>query len=157
MGGAYICQCPAPFTGQNCGTSLDPCMPSPCLFGGTCYRVNASSYGCACVQGYVGTRCEADVYDCLVNPCQNGGTCVDISFLGEVTSINRSSLNTEETSRQFKCTCPAKFTGTLCEQDLTACMSNPCHNGGTCSSQGILGKCCFCLHENKLHGVSIMC
>lgn len=50
---------------------------------------------------------------CFSNPCRNGATCVD-----SVTA--------------YSCTCPAGFSGPVCQTDINECASGPCQNGATC-------------------------
>jgi len=86
----------------------DPCIPSPCLNGGTC-TVEASAeaaddpYRCQCAYGWEGLLCEtrstcdpsSEQITCVSSPCQNGG----------VLSFN--------------------------EEDMTySCLPSPCQNGG---------------------------
>ncbi|MBT6431849.1 MAG: hypothetical protein HOK28_02080 [Deltaproteobacteria bacterium] len=65
---------------------------------------------------------------CLDNPCVNGGICVN------------------DTPDTYTCDCPPAFTGELCEtpagdepqnpdpeEELSACETNPCQNGATCT------------------------
>lgn len=150
-GGSYICVCPSPYTDPTCATSLDLCTPNPCLYGGSCYRVNNTGFGCVCTDGFVGQRCEADIYDCLSNPCLNGGTCEEVLY-GENAPQNAGDKNengvpggavggaTNQSRIRFTCSCPANFTGTLCEMEFLACLSNPCKHGATCISRTRTGK-----------------
>uniref|UniRef100_A0A0M3HKS9 EGF-like domain-containing protein n=1 Tax=Ascaris lumbricoides TaxID=6252 RepID=A0A0M3HKS9_ASCLU len=71
---------------------------------------------------------------CSANPCGNEGTC----------------LPTGEHS--FSCVCSPRYTGQMCEVDLTPCVSRPCppgvqcvnlHNDFYCSCpHGFTGKTC---------------
>lgn len=56
-------------------------------------------------------------------PCQNGATCT-----GNVT--------------QFKCECPAGFTGSLCQHSHHDCKSSPCVSGICVDEED--GYKCFC-------------
>ena len=66
--------------------------------------------------------CEAP--NSCMDYCNNGGTC---------------ELN-EDTGEPLRCTCPSAYTGTRCES-LTACVSNVCRNGGTCSDRSGMYEC----------------
>uniref|UniRef100_A0A915BTY2 Cadherin domain-containing protein n=3 Tax=Parascaris TaxID=6254 RepID=A0A915BTY2_PARUN len=83
------------------------------------------------------TRMDCDAIGkapCSANPCGNEGTC----------------LPTGEHS--FSCVCSARYTGQMCEVDLTPCVSRPCppgvqcvnlHNDFYCSCpHGFTGKTC---------------
>ncbi|CAH3123380.1 unnamed protein product [Porites lobata] len=47
---------------------------------------------------------------------------------------------TKPKNHMFKCLCPPKYGGPLCE-DTLFCYYNPCKNGGTCEEHGIGYKC----------------
>uniref|UniRef100_A0A183V8N1 Cadherin EGF LAG seven-pass G-type receptor 2 n=1 Tax=Toxocara canis TaxID=6265 RepID=A0A183V8N1_TOXCA len=83
------------------------------------------------------TRMDCDAVGrapCSANPCGNEGTCFPT---GE---------------HSFSCVCPPRYTGQVCEIDLTPCVSRPCppgvqcinlHNDFYCSCpQGFTGKTC---------------
>ncbi|XP_040544692.1 basement membrane-specific heparan sulfate proteoglycan core protein isoform X8 [Gallus gallus] len=63
----------------QCGQS-SPCLHAPCLHGGRCLPLPASSppFRCLCTPGFSGPRCERAADRCLEhNPCLHGGTCKD--------------------------------------------------------------------------------
>ncbi|KAM7357712.1 FAT atypical cadherin kugelei isoform 3-T4 [Cochliomyia hominivorax] len=62
---------------------------------------------------------------CGSQPCLNSGFCQD---LGD----------------KFKCLCPERFTGKLCEIDLDPCASSPCLFGGHCEHFGPNNYSCAC-------------
>ncbi|XP_062621823.1 MAM and LDL-receptor class A domain-containing protein 2-like [Saccostrea cucullata] len=69
---------------------------------------------------------------CNPNPCKNGGTCQESnSYTG--------------TGTEFKCTCPERYTGEVCEIDV--CFNNGCQNGGSCvaDKNNIRGYNCSCI------------
>lgn len=45
------CQCTAGYTGKLCDYQYFPCESNPCLNGGMCKQVSASSYQCICSSG----------------------------------------------------------------------------------------------------------
>ncbi|XP_051945095.1 protocadherin Fat 2 [Xyrauchen texanus] len=72
-------------------------------------------------------QCCSDVMICASNPCENGGTCV------------------EDSSEEFRCSCPLLFYGSHCEKDsltVNPCTSQPC-SLGLCvpSTQGYICNC----------------
>ncbi|KNC25725.1 putative Fat-like cadherin-related tumor suppressor [Lucilia cuprina] len=62
---------------------------------------------------------------CSSQPCLNAGFCQD---LGD----------------KFKCVCPERFSGKLCEVDLDPCASSPCLYGGHCEHFGPNNYSCIC-------------
>ncbi|XP_072028102.1 uncharacterized protein [Amphiura filiformis] len=112
--GGYTCTCTAGFTGTNCQTNVNDCLPNPCLNGGFCAD-GINTYTCICPDGFQGVTCETNINDCSSSPCANGGFCVD-------------GVNT------FTCQCPDGFIGTRCEttEDINDCSPSPCVNGGAC-------------------------
>lgn len=62
---------------------------------------------------------------CGGQPCLNSGMCHDH---GE----------------HFKCICPERFTGKLCEFDMDPCASDPCLYGGLCETHGPNNYSCTC-------------
>lgn len=62
---------------------------------------------------------------CGSQPCLNSGFCQD---LGD----------------RFKCMCPERYSGKLCEIDLDPCASSPCLYGGHCEHYGPNNYSCIC-------------
>ncbi|XP_054159895.1 LOW QUALITY PROTEIN: cubilin-like [Oppia nitens] len=137
--GSRICSaCPPGYNGD--GTT--------CQFVGTC-RVNnggchpmAQCYEnmaistafreCRCPGGYVGNGvglngCVTQTgTTCDNNPCSHG-SCLP-------------------NGNSFTCVCISGYTGSLCEQEINECLSNPCQNGGTCTDQ-TSGFLCVCTSQ----------
>ena len=44
----------------------------------------------------------------------------------------------------FRCNCPVKFRGTLCEQPYIPCYPDPCQNTGLCKTTGETTYQCIC-------------
>ena len=61
---------------------------------------------------------------CYEEECQNGGECV-------------------LPSEQFQCTCPAGFTGPVCEVNIDECVGNVCSNSSVCQD-GVNNYTCLC-------------
>ncbi|KAK1900663.1 Protocadherin Fat 4 [Dissostichus eleginoides] len=78
------------------------------------------------------TRITTD--PCLTSPCQNGATCNKNIYISRDVAVLESSavIFVSPQKEIFNCTCPAGFTGELCEEDTDECEANPCTNKGTC-------------------------
>nr|XP_043888221.1 protocadherin Fat 4 [Solea senegalensis] len=73
---------------------------------------------------------------CLTSLCQNGAVCNKNIYISQDVAV-LESLGVIFVSPQkevFNCTCPAGFSGTLCEDDNDECEANPCENEGTCEN-----------------------
>ncbi|GFU84923.1 protocadherin Fat 1 [Trichonephila clavipes] len=116
-GASFMCQCKAPYFGQNC--ERDPCTDQPCLNGGIC-KLHKDSFKCYCKEPFFGTKCEI-VNPCGSKPCQNGGIC----------TVNGDTFN---------CMCKAPYIGEKCEK-MDPCATLPCQNGGVCSVNGDSFNC----------------
>ncbi|XP_031554737.1 protein eyes shut homolog isoform X4 [Actinia tenebrosa] len=99
----YNCTCAPGYVGKNCEHNIDDCKSQPCMNGAICMD-QINGYKCLCPPGYFGTSCEKLSDDkCELKPCKNGGTC-------ERAGENR--LN-------YTCTCPHRFTGRNCTENVT--------------------------------------
>lgn len=117
----FSCQCPRGFSGPICQYQQDPCLPNPCLSGGTCHQ-DGITFRCTCTSQFQGEKCDTPRKEsCSSAPCKNGGTCQEAPNGG------------------FFCLCRPGFKGLVCEQTADACRPNRCLNGGTCVSEN-LGK-----------------
>lgn len=67
---------------------------------------------------------------CYSQPCQNGGSCSD--------AFAPIAL--------FVCTCPAGYSGVVCQTEIDECASSPCHHGGTCTDT-VNGFSCECVWD----------
>lgn len=95
LGDAYLCRCPAGFSGRQCEDNVDDCASSPCANGGTC-RDGVNEYSCTCPPGYTGRNCSAPVSRCEHAPCHNGATC-------------------HERDRRYLCECARGYGGPNCQ------------------------------------------
>lgn len=82
---------------------------------------------------------------CLTTPCQNGATCNKNIYISQNVAVLESTavIFVSPQKEVFNCTCPAGFTGTLCEDDIDECEVNPCENKGTCVNT-LGGFYCHC-------------
>ncbi|CAF4489200.1 unnamed protein product [Rotaria socialis] len=108
---------------QCLSPAVDICDFIKCENGGNCMKdlTTTDCYKCICVPGFTGNICDTTI-TILPNECdpgcQNGGTCID----------NR-------------CECNASFTGTYCESRDYCSPTNPCQNGGRCTSSSSSFMC----------------
>uniref|UniRef100_A0A915KA31 EGF-like domain-containing protein n=1 Tax=Romanomermis culicivorax TaxID=13658 RepID=A0A915KA31_ROMCU len=79
---------------------------------------------CQCQKGFGGERCQQNLDDCQGHECKNGATCLDLV-------------------ENYKCLCPANFSGWDCGQKVDFCSPNLnfCRNGATCQISGDFYKC----------------
>lgn len=88
---------------------------------------------------------------CLTSPCQNGATCNKNIYISQNAAVLESTtvIFVSPQKQVFNCTCPAGFTGTLCEDDIDECEVSPCENKGTCeNNQGSF----FCRCQSGFSG-----
>jgi hypothetical protein len=116
--------CRAGFAGSNCATNVNDCASNPCRNGGSCVDLE-NAYACNCRNGYTGNRCQTAA------PCSPApsGNCGNSSLM---------------TCAGTACNCAHGYqrSGNLCTV-IDNCASNPCMNGGTCSTR-LLGHSCSC-------------
>uniref|UniRef100_A0A8C2VC98 Neurogenic locus notch homolog protein 4 n=1 Tax=Chinchilla lanigera TaxID=34839 RepID=A0A8C2VC98_CHILA len=115
------CVCDAGWTGPECEAELGGCISAPCAHGGTCHP-QPSGYNCSCPAGYTG--------EAPPKPCTPGG-----EYEGS-----------DEKGGEGRGPCSHAHLfppGPTCLEEVTACHSEPCLNGGSCSpSPG--GYSCTC-------------
>ncbi|XP_051551559.1 protein crumbs homolog 1-like, partial [Myxocyprinus asiaticus] len=145
----YSCDCSQTgFTGVHCEIPLPPCWSQPCLNGALCEDEDGN-YTCNCWPGFEGRNCETDLSECESSPCVNEGTCIELSW--KTLYGTEFLLPTRYDPRHaagFICKCSPGFSGALCEQNITDCTANPCHNGATC--EYFLGSYkCICPSESQ--------
>lgn len=85
-----VCECLPGYSGDVCQNSV--CDDKECANEGSCMIDSKGRAKCNCTKFYTGKECK----DCA---CKNGGDCV-------------------LTDKTVSCSCPAPFTGPLCEQKL---------------------------------------
>lgn len=169
-----VCSCSAGFTGPFCRWPLNNCELEPCQNGGVCETGLYGSYLCTCAPGYEGENCSQRVLACDSGPCLNGGRCSDNVLDGTFacqchrnytgpaceTAIVPPDIcnalplpcstfsNCTSGSTAVTCTCLEGYQGSDCsstsDMPLSACASNPCQYGGTCSPDPLASYTCAC-------------
>ena len=56
----YICLCTDGYTGIDCETNIDDCLPNPCIHGNCTDGIN--TFNCTCESGYYGDTCAEGEY-----------------------------------------------------------------------------------------------
>ncbi|XP_054270391.1 protein crumbs isoform X2 [Macrosteles quadrilineatus] len=158
----YTCNCGSTgYKGRHCEENINECEETPCLNQGQCFDTYGS-YSCECVSGFTGQNCEIKVQSCSKWPCHNGGTCEDMAhgfrcvcpagytgvYCDIITSVG-GPANTDcyDKPGGVQCFCKPGFTGppSACKP-IDACLSVPCHNGGTCTAAATgEGFSCTCV------------
>ena len=121
---AFSCECPWPYTGAQCESSIPVCSSNPCLSPGVCVEQDLV-YNCDCPWPYTGQLCETALPLCSSDPCFHGATC-------------------SGTSDGYTCMCSEQYTGIHCETEIDPCHSQPCANGATCYGAGNWTYGCIC-------------
>ncbi|CAF5157240.1 unnamed protein product, partial [Rotaria magnacalcarata] len=118
------------YTGQYCDIQIDHCTSQPCQNNGVCINT-ITGFTCICLSIYTGTYCSIATDPCLSKSC--------------VTSNTSDCNNNNNNNTNYRCSCRAGFTASLCEQTMNYCssISLPCKNGGTCIDT-INGYVCQC-------------
>ncbi|XP_064475155.1 prolow-density lipoprotein receptor-related protein 1-like [Ornithodoros turicata] len=149
--------CNISFADIKCKDCLIRChLEEPPSEGGSCihgeWQILAHGKQCICSPGYVGERCDVQTKECQAY-CLNGGTCqglkkrpcacppsrngcADSGGLPRAPSCGcmhgAPCTTTREKDRVvLKCSCPAGYTGSRCEQAV-GCLSFHCLHGGSC-------------------------
>nr|CAB3233619.1 protein crumbs [Phallusia mammillata] len=111
--------------------SLNPCDSNPCLNDGSCHATE-KKFTCLCQKRYNGTHCEKDLgqlCDLTSSKCMNNGTCVEVGSGSETI-----------------CNCSPGFYDNKCNNSgINPCLSNPCHNKGSCASKENGEFVCYCI------------
>ena len=85
--------------------------------------------------GYSALNASVVIKEC---PCQNSGEC-----LPDYRDLDGAG--------NFTCSCPAEYTGTLCELDVNECnVSKPCFNGNCNNEQPGFSCSCFAGYTGDL-------
>lgn len=83
----YTCHCKSGFTGQNCSTQIDNCLPNSCNNNGIC-KSNENGFECQCASGFVGEFCQSPLLPSMLyyrsEATCNKDNCVHVRFLYEI-------------------------------------------------------------------------
>ncbi|KAH9489125.1 hypothetical protein Btru_057139 [Bulinus truncatus] len=108
----------------SCEDAVNLCAGNQCMNNSTC--VNSTyDYTCSCAgTQYTGWYCNVSIFqDCSSSPCQNG-KCQNIT------------MNNNNNTTSFNCTCQPGFEGPLCEKVINYCNKDgiKCANNGSCQN-----------------------
>ncbi|KAJ8936905.1 hypothetical protein NQ318_010932 [Aromia moschata] len=97
--------------------NVDECSSQPCFNNGVCIS-RSGGYECSCLAGYLGDHCEVEQgqqRQCDPSACPAYADCVD-------------------GGPSLRCACKPEYPGDFPNCNVeSACASNPCTNGGTCT------------------------
>lgn len=129
--GAFLCQCPASYTGVFCETvfittttSTTPTtttinsavvcpFQNPCLNQGLCIFFG-STYQCICPEGYSGSLCETGIATTVTTTTLTTTTSA-IQFCSSTTCKNGGTCVSGTNGGFIRCDCRYGFTGTYCQ------------------------------------------
>ncbi|KNC80159.1 hypothetical protein SARC_07472 [Sphaeroforma arctica JP610] len=109
---------------------LSPSDPSRIMNSIT---TSSATFGPACVEA-------ATAFSNSIMSCLDGGQIQSACVAGPCA---RGLCEDQGSTSSFTCSCPAGYSGVLCEIDEDECESAPCKNGGTCTD-AVAGYVCAC-------------
>ncbi|EYC06454.1 hypothetical protein Y032_0076g992 [Ancylostoma ceylanicum] len=114
---------------SNYGICADP-VPTVLDIDNNLYYYSCPSSECICNNGTTGSSCADVINKCDPDPCPKAN--------GSMYSCTNGVGN-------YMCECQPGYTGASCESSVNSiCASNPCLNGGTCSSSDNVDYKCAC-------------
>ena len=114
-------------------TNTDIKPSDVCSKHGKCISKKMAHY-CQCEPNYTGAYCQNYIDPCRTNPCFHGGSCVPTNE-SPFNMLNVGPvLKKKAVSNGYECMCVKGYEGMRCEEKVDVCISNPCLNGGICTS-----------------------
>lgn len=147
------------FFGRVASTPVDP-LPF-CVNDGICKStwVRELDHPCDCLDGFAGPHCEfkSDSVPATCHlDCRNDGVCKIGAPTWQHYSRNTGGGGWTNPLDLQHCSCPAGYTGILCELKGTPCGDSHCHHGGKCiqkaQSDGSTEFYCDCSNAKNKDG-----
>uniref|UniRef100_A0A1I7UMB8 EGF-like domain-containing protein n=1 Tax=Caenorhabditis tropicalis TaxID=1561998 RepID=A0A1I7UMB8_9PELO len=107
----FTCACDDGWTGVNCDTMIDFCVPDPCQYNSTC-TPKFKGYNCTCLTGLTGANCSTIIDLCV--PYKDS----DNKWVKTPCNSKDDLANCTKGINTFTCSCSDKWTDTLCDLNV---------------------------------------
>ncbi|CAB63408.4 EGF-like domain-containing protein [Caenorhabditis elegans] len=107
----YTCTCDDGWTGTNCDTMIDFCIPNPCSYNSTC-KPKFKGYDCTCITGLTGVNCSTIIDLCVPYKDSTG------KWIKTPCNSKDDMANCTKGINTLTCSCGDKWTDTLCDLNI---------------------------------------